>query len=114
MSGMTQRAALGCALFLSGCSPFVAELLGRPCDNGGCVSGYQCSPVTNRCVRGLEIGCEPGQLCPDNITEGTACESNGSFIPCAGLGTDCSEGCRFCTDGTWSACDVSTYNPSDT
>lgn len=94
------------ALVAASCSPFAVELSGRPCEEGSCVSGYVCSPITDTCVPQVEIGCGtgPGNICPDDITEGASCEHNGSFVPCVSGVTDCSSGCRFCSNGAWSAC----------
>ncbi|MEM6733584.1 MAG: hypothetical protein AAF658_18640, partial [Myxococcota bacterium] len=89
-----------------GCSSPVIDLAGRPCDDEQrCIDGFLCNPLTGRCGREQSFDCAAGGLCGSDITSGSACSENQSFVPCVTGLADCSMGCRSCQDdGTWSEC----------
>jgi hypothetical protein len=98
-------------LIASGCRKSELIAGGRyACDKAGaCVEGFECNPITNRCVKPVKTGCiNDSDVCPEDVTVETECDFDGSFIPC-GDASDCSGGCRTCTsqsDGKnkWSEC----------
>ncbi len=77
------------------CSRRTVDLTGRPCDGGNCLAGYTCDVAVNRCVASFE-----------------ACSDEGRHIPCTYRASSCADGCRVCTGGAWSACEVPADPPN--
>lgn len=89
-----------------GCATVVSDLEGRPCADGLCAPGFECHPFSAVCVPQAQRGCDPGELCWENIRAGDRCAPEGIFVPCAAV-ADCSLGCRTCDAGVWSTCEPS-------
>lgn len=71
-----------------GCPSVTVDLTARACDQtGACLEGFSCDAETNICVTG-----------------GDRCEPEGRVSPCAPGATDCTDGCRRCASGVWTAC----------
>ncbi|MEO1170694.1 MAG: hypothetical protein AAFX94_01400, partial [Myxococcota bacterium] len=93
-------------LLIGACSSPTLDLEGRLCGaEETCVDGFVCNPVTQRCGRPVEVNCDGGGLCPEEVMSSSPCEEPESFVPCVSGVDDCSQGCRTCqADGTWSEC----------
>ncbi len=91
---------------LGACTADTVPLAGLPCGNEACVSGWVCHPETRLCVRPVPVGCgQAGLVCPSSVSTGDPCPTVGSYLPCVDGVTDCSAGCRTCSEElTWSAC----------
>ena len=95
-AGVLISAAVGCL------GPI--ELAGYRCDGDRCAEGFECNPITLRCVEHVAASCDGAGTCPDDTTTGDPCGVDGGFLPCVSGAVGCEAGCRVCEGGAWSEC----------
>ena len=74
----------------SACTTKPIDMSGLVCSaDGECLNDYACDAVEGICV-----------------TTNDACDEEGRRIPCDPEQTTCTAGCRTCTGGVWSECEI--------